>query len=98
MNIFKAIVCKMKGHVVDPEKDNIMVFQTIKCDSRNWICKCKRCGVYIMHDGALSGMSVTISKKEAFKIKEDYKQDMLNLIHKQLEKVADSERKKNNGF
>lgn len=91
MNIFKAVVCKVKGHVVDPEKDNIIFFQTAHLNSRNWICKCKRCGVYIMHDGALSGMSVTISKKEAFKIKKEYERDMIDLIGKRLERMVKNE-------
>ena len=66
MNLLKAIICHFKGHNIDPD-ESIIVMK----DKRNWLCQCHRCGLYEMHDGAISGMSVTLTKKEAYKIKKD---------------------------
>ena len=55
-------------------------------NKRNWLCECKRCHAYIMHDGAGSGMTITLTKKEAYKIKSDFERDMMQIIGSQLEK------------
>ena len=41
-------------------------------DKRNWLCQCHRCGLYEMRDGAISGMSVVLTERDAYKVKRDY--------------------------
>lgn len=62
MNPIKAIKCHFAGHIIDTSESLV---KTYMIDDRNWLCKCHRCGVYIMHDGAMSGMSVPMTKKQA---------------------------------
>ena len=69
MNLLKAIICRFKGHDIDP--DESIIASDVMKDKRNWLCQCHRCGLYEMHDGAISGMSVTLTKKEAYKVKKD---------------------------
>ena len=69
MNLLKAIICRFRGHDIDP--DESIIACNIMNDKRNWLCQCHRCGLYEMHDGAISGMSVTLTKREAYKIKKD---------------------------
>lgn len=66
----KAIICAFKGHEIDPEES---ITQTQ--DIRNYLCKCKRCGLYEMHD-ALTNTSITISEKEAYRFKEEFESEM----------------------
>jgi len=68
MNLLKAIICRYKGHDIDP--DESIVSGAVK-DKRNWLCQCHRCGLYEMHDGAISGNSVTLTEKEAYEVKRD---------------------------
>ncbi len=70
MNLLKAFICHFKGHDIDPD-ESIIVSSVMK-DKRNWLCQCHRCGMYEMHDGATSGMSVTLTKREAYRIKKDF--------------------------
>ena len=58
----KAIKCMFVGHVIEPSEN---IVADIIHDKRNWICKCHRCGLYLMHDGANSGITVTMSEKTA---------------------------------
>ena len=68
MNLLKAIICMFKGHDIDPDES---IVRDIMKGKRNWLCQCHRCGLYEMHDGAISGMSVTITKREAYEVKKD---------------------------
>ena len=68
MNLLKAIICQFKGHDINPDES---IVRDIMKDKRNWLCQCHRCGMYEMHDGAISGGSVVLTKKEAYKIKKD---------------------------
>lgn len=85
MNIFKAIICKIKGHDIERDDDILQLVSYMTDDDRNWICKCRRCGRYILHDGAGSGMTVAISKKEAYRMREYYERDVLEMIKWKLE-------------
>ena len=60
--ILKRLICGFKGHDPDPDDDLI---EGIMNDPRNWLRRCKRCGRYVMHDGANSGLTVTLSESEA---------------------------------
>lgn len=68
--ILKAIICKFKGHEVDPDENIVDSF-----NSDNWVCKCHRCGLYVIHDGML-GASITVTKREAFEFKESFESEM----------------------
>lgn len=70
MNLLKAIICQFKGHDINPD-ESIIALNVMK-DKRNWLCQCHRCGLYEMHDGAISGMSVTLTKRDAYEVKRDY--------------------------
>ena len=67
MNLFKAIICQFKGHDINPDESIIDMR-----DKRNWLCQCHRCGLYEMRDGAISGMSVVLTERDAYKVKRDY--------------------------
>jgi len=73
--ILKAVVCLFKGHDVDPEES---IVGDIMRDKRNWLCKCHRCGLYEMHDGAISGLSITLTKSEAMRTKLEFEREILN--------------------
>lgn len=73
--ILKAVVCMFKGHDIDP---NESIVGDIMRDKRNWICKCHRCGLYEMHDGAISGLSITLTKSQAMRTKLEFERDILN--------------------
>lgn len=66
----KAIICAFKGHDIDPN-ENITQTQ----DNRNYLCKCKRCGLYEAHD-LLTNTSITLSEKEAYRFKEEFESEM----------------------
>ena len=68
MMLIKAIICLFKGHDVNPDES---ILGDVMKDKRNWLCQCHRCGLYEMHDGAISGMSITLTKKEAYETKKD---------------------------
>ena len=68
MNLLKAIICRIKGHDIDPDES---IVSGVMKDKRNWLCQCHRCGRYEMHDGAISGNSVTLTEKEAYEVKRD---------------------------
>lgn len=72
--IFKAIVCLFKGHDIDP---NESIVGDIMRDKRNWLCRCHRCGLYEMHDGAISNMSITLTESQALRTKREFERDML---------------------
>lgn len=76
--ILKSIVCLFKGHDINPEESIVPSMN----DNRTWLCKCHRCGLYEMHDGAILNSSVTVREKTAMKIKRDFelKQEKINKI------------------
>ena len=69
----KAIICLIKGHDIDT--DESIISETMR-DKRNWLCKCKRCGYYLMHDGALSGLTILLNEKEAYQLKQDFENEV----------------------
>ena len=73
--ILKSIVCLLKGHDINPEENIVEML-----DKRNWLCKCHRCGLYEMHDGAISNSSVTVREKTAMEIKRDYEMEMFKIM------------------
>lgn len=73
--ILKAVVCMFKGHDIDP---NESIVGDIMRDKRNWLCKCHRCGLYEMHDGAISGLTMTLTKSQAMRTKMEFERDILN--------------------
>ena len=73
--IVKAIVCLFKGHDIDP---NESIIGDIMKDKRNWLCKCHRCGLYEMHDGAISNKTITLTKSQALRTKMEFEPDVLN--------------------
>lgn len=74
--IIKAIVCAFKGHDIDPDES---IVRDVMRDKRNWLCKCHRCGLYEMHDGALSNDSITLTESQALQIKFDFEKEMLEI-------------------
>lgn len=71
--ILKAIVCLFKGHEIDPDES---IVGDIMMDKRNWLCKCHRCGLYLMHDGAISGGTLVMPERMAMRTKMDFERDM----------------------
>ncbi len=74
--ILKAIICLFKGHDVDPKES---IVGDIMIDKRNWLCKCHRCGLYEMHDGAISMTSITITEGQAYRTRRDLILEMENI-------------------
>lgn len=74
--IFNAVVCLFKGHDINPDES---IVGDIMIDKRNWICKCHRCGLYEMHDGAISNATITLTKSQALRTKMELERDFLNL-------------------
>ena len=75
--IFKWIICGLKGHEPDPDDDLIAGFTN---EPRNWMRRCKRCGRYVMHDGAISGLTVTLSEREAKQEAEEFRREVERII------------------
>lgn len=71
--IFKAILCLFKGHDIDPKES--LVGDIMIC-SNNWLCRCHRCRLYVMHDGAISGKSIVVTKRSAEKIAKEFREEM----------------------
>lgn len=72
--ILKAFICLFKGHDIDPDES---IVGDIMTDKRNWLCKCHRCGLYEMHDGAISNKTITLTKSQALRTKMEFERDML---------------------
>lgn len=68
MSVFKYPICAIKGHVINPSETIVPSM----IDQRNWLCKCHRCGLYEMHDGAVSGKSITLPEKIAKRVAMDF--------------------------
>lgn len=69
MNLIKAIVCSFVGHDTKSSESIVNTY----C-SNNWLKPCKRCGAYVMH-GGIYDVSITLSKKKAFKIKKEFEEE-----------------------
>ena len=78
--ILKRIICGFKGHDPDPDDDLIAGFTN---EPRNWMRRCKRCGRYVMHDGAISGITLTLSEKEARQAAKDLEAEIVAIIGRQ---------------
>ena len=65
--LIKAFKCAFAGHVIDLSEN---IVADIIHDKRNYICKCHRCGLYLMHDGANSGLTVPMTEKTARRVKQ----------------------------
>lgn len=74
--ILKAIICIFKGHDINPDES---IVGDIMIDKRNWLCKCHRCGLYEMHDGATSKATITLTESEALRTKMELEFDMMML-------------------
>lgn len=72
--ILKAFICLFKGHDIDP---NESIIGDIMTDKRNWLCKCHRCGLYEMHDGAISNKTITLTESQAMRTAMEFERDML---------------------
>lgn len=77
MKIFKSIICLFKGHDIDPDES---IVGNIMMDERNWICKCHRCGLYEMHDGAISNSSITLTESQALRTKRDLELEFKHIL------------------
>lgn len=75
----KAIICLFKGHDIDP---NESIVKDTMLDKRNWLCKCHRCGLYEMHDGAISQATITLTKRQALRTKMEFEQDFAELVRR----------------
>lgn len=82
-NILMSPVCFFVGHDINPEES---IVKETMIDKRNWLCQCHRCGLYVMHDGAMSGLSCTMTKRSALGIKADFEQTFKRPIS-ELEKA-----------
>lgn len=69
MGVVGYIGCLLKGHDVYPSES---IVADVMIDKRNWLCKCHRCGLYIMHDGAISGLSIPMTERKAFETKDEF--------------------------
>ena len=83
MKIIKSIICLFKGHDINTSESLVKDYML---DSRNWLCECHRCGLYEMHDGATSGLSVTLTKRGAYKKRDEFITEMI-MFHNLLEKI-----------
>ena len=72
--IIKAIICMFKGHDIDPDES---IVGDIITDKRNWLCRCHRCGLYEMHDGAILNKSITLTKSRAYRTKMELERDIM---------------------
>lgn len=81
--ILKAFVCLFKGHDIDPDES---IVKDIMTDKRNWLCKCHRCGLYEMHDGAISNKTITLTESEAMRTKMEFERDILEFRRRLAER------------
>ena len=86
-NILLAIVCVFKGHNVCPDESIVSEYMQ---DKRNWLCKCHRCGLYEMHDGAIMNDSITLTQRGAMEVKRYFIQDTME-FKRRLEMIFDDE-------
>lgn len=80
--ILKSVICLFKGHDINPEESIVEM-----ADKRNWLCKCHRCGLYEMREGAISNSSITVREKTAMEIKRDF-EEKIAIIDKMIAVLA----------
>lgn len=88
--IVKRLICFVKGHDINPTES---IVNDVMTDKRNWLCKCHRCGRYVMHDGAISGMTLTMSEGEAIRLKTEFELEMLEF--ERMMEMKDNDRRLN---
>ena len=71
----KFPICVIKGHDINP---NETITPSMR-DKRNWLCRCHRCGLYEMHDGAISNSYVTLTERQALRTKVEFEQFTLEM-------------------
>ena len=72
------VKCFFSRHCIIDTSESIV--SGIMHDERNFLCQCQRCGLYVMHDGAISGLTIRfMSEKEAFRIKRDFENTFKHL-------------------
>ena len=65
------VICLLSGHCIIDTSESIV--SGIMHDKRNYLCKCQRCGLYVMHDGAISGLTNRfLSERKALSIKREF--------------------------
>ena len=74
--ILKAVICLIKGHDIDLTEN---IVKDVMMDKRNWLCKCHRCGLYEMHDGAISGGTITLTERAALRTKLELEGALLDI-------------------
>ena len=77
--LIKASVCLFKGHDINPDES---IVGDVMIDRRNWLCKCHRCGLYEMHDGAISHTSITLTRSQAFRTKMEFERDIEEFLRR----------------
>lgn len=82
--ILKAVVCLFKGHDINPDES---IVKDVMIDKRNWLCRCRRCGLYEMRDGAISNTRITITKRQAMRTKMEFEQDFAELMRRRYERI-----------
>lgn len=75
--ILKAFICLFKGHDINPDES---IVGNVMIDKRNWLCRCHRCGLYEMHDGAISNQTITLTESEAKRVKMEFERDVANMM------------------
>lgn len=73
----KYLMCIFKKHKLEPS-----IVNTIS--KNNWIKRCSRCGLYLMH-GDIG--TVILTKKQAMKIKDEYEKVFPYMVAKENEAV-----------
>lgn len=86
MRLLKVFICLFKGHDIDP--DESIILSDVMKDKRNWLCQCHRCGLYEMHDGAISNSSITLTKSQAYRTKMEFERDVLEMRRRLNEQKA----------
>lgn len=84
--ILKGIICLFKGHDIDPDES---IVGDIMIDKRNWLCKCHRCGLYEMHDGAISQSTITLTESGALRVKMELEREIKQFMEKRQDEQVD---------
>ena len=81
MNTIGFVKCFLSRHCIIDKSESIV--NGIMHDERNFLCKCHRCGLYVMHDGAISGLTNRfMSERKAFCIKRELESTLGQLRNK----------------
>lgn len=78
------VQCFFSRHCIIDKSESIV--NGIMHDERNFLCKCQRCGLYVMHDGAISGLTIRfMSERKAFCIKRELESSLAQLRNRRAE-------------